>query len=231
MDLIAAALRTLFGTSAELPGLAPGLIVRNPAGWHSAADLDGPLLDELLRAAERHWDARRPAAAALAWKAYSYWVSLPAVVGLLAVRRVPVLTRENVLVRIGRSHPLLTIGLRAGTPVAGADQGELRRSLLDEHLAPLAEAFARRSRLQRRILLGSVAAGVAGPALRFAPREEVGSLLEGLDLRGLVDLVTDDRGRTRVRRRTCCLAFTLPQPRLCGDCMIRVLPRRRPRQQ
>jgi hypothetical protein len=104
------------------------------------------------------------------------------------------------------------------------------------------------TRLGRRALLGSVAANVAGVALRLpepdgdapdagpadagpaqggpaagdaaagdaAEAGRVGRLLSDL---GLADLVDFTPAGT-VRRRTCCLAFTLPRPRICRDCCI-----------
>jgi hypothetical protein len=242
---IATALRTLFGSGAELPGLVPGLVVRDPAGWQRATALEGPLLDDLLLKAERLWSARPHAAAALAWKAYTYWVSLPAVAGLVSARRVPLLTGDNVWVRLGWENRLLTVGLRAGLPVAvlpadplaaSEDRSvvvvpdepalleSLRRSLIEEHVDQLAVAIGDRVRLPRRMLLGSLAASVAGTALRLATGDRVGQverLLDGLELTGLVDLVPGPGGRIRVHRKTCCLAFTLPVPRVCGDCCLR----------
>src|SRR4051794_40549798 len=38
----------------------------------------------LLRAAARRWNAQPHAAATLAWKSYSYWVSLPAILSWAA---------------------------------------------------------------------------------------------------------------------------------------------------
>ncbi|GIE97741.1 IucA/IucC family C-terminal-domain containing protein [Paractinoplanes rishiriensis] len=250
---ITARLGALFGTAHELPGLAPGLVVRDADGWRPAGSLAGPALGELLRSAEQQWNARTPAAAALAWKAYTYWLSLPAVVGLLAVRRVPVLRPEHVLVRLDWPQRLLAVGLRAGIPVAVlpddplADTGDrsvivvpdqaalretLRQSLIDEHLTPLMAAIEGATRLSRRTLLGSVAANVAGVALRLpepgstpsgaapapesAATDRVGRLLGDLGLADLVDLTPAGT----VRRRTCCLAFTLPRPRICRDCCI-----------
>jgi hypothetical protein len=235
-------LQAIFGTSTALPGLVPGLIVRDEAGWHPATDLGGPLLEVLLESAARRWAAKPAAAAALAWKAYTHWVCLPAVLGWLAARRVPALTGANVLVRLDRPLGLLAVGLRAGTPLfvlpgdsaAGgtvvADEGQLlavlRRSLLDEHLVPLLEILGRRVRLGPRTLLGSVAATIAADVLRFPGTDPAGkgaqidSLLAALGLGGLLDLTFDGNGTCSVRRRTCCLAFTLPRPRLCRDCVL-----------
>lgn len=244
-------LRAIFGTTTALPGLAPGLVVADEADWRPAADLGGPLLEVLLGSAARRWQAKPPAAAALAWKAYTHWVCLPAVLGWLTARRVPALTGANLLVQLDWPLGLLAVGLRADTPIfvlpgdplAGSadravivvrDEGELltafRRSLLDEHLLPLTLAIGRRARLSPRTLLGSVAATVAADVLRFPGAGPAGkpaqiqSLLAALGLGGLLDLSVDDDGHCSVRRRTCCLAFTLPRPRLCRDCVLQPAP-------
>ena len=102
----------------------------------------------------------------------------------------------------------------------------LRASLLDDHLEPLIDQVRRRVNLGRHALLGSVASGIAhglsrsadvlpGPTLEIAHR-----LLGALDLDGLVDLAPAAAGLA-VHRRTCCLAFTLPTPKVCTDCCIR----------
>src|SRR5438105_7782170 len=70
-------------------GLVPGLTRSDPGGWISAAALvDGTELAKLLDAAKQRWSAQTPAAAALAWKSYVYWVALPAVLGYASARRV-----------------------------------------------------------------------------------------------------------------------------------------------
>jgi hypothetical protein len=63
-----ATLRAMFGTSTELPGLAPDLLVTDPTGWTPSARLAGDALPGLLDSARRRWRAQPHAAAALAWK-------------------------------------------------------------------------------------------------------------------------------------------------------------------
>src|SRR5262249_34454793 len=83
-----------------LRGLAPGLVVTDPADWVPATDLVwGAALDDLLQTAARRWQASRHAAAALAFKHYAYWLTLPAVLGYATVRRVPLMSPEAVLLR------------------------------------------------------------------------------------------------------------------------------------
>ena len=245
---VTATLRAIFGTSTELPGLAPDLVVYDTAGWTATAELAGDQLPELLDSARRRWHAQPHAAAALAWKAYTYWLALPAVLGWASARRVPLLTADAVLMHFEDRRPLVTLGLRHDITVAVlpsdplalgnlpnvrvvADEAalleELRRSLLDEHLTPLLDAIHTRVRLGARTLLGSLASGIAYAVLRSADVlpgssvETIDTLLDVLDVGDLVELVPGPAGKLAVQRKTCCLAFTLPQPKVCNGCCIR----------
>lgn len=245
---VTATLRAMFGTSTQLPGLAPDLLVTDPAGWAPAAELADGALDHLLDAARRRWNAQPHAAAALAWKAYTYWLSLPAVLGWASARRLPLLTGQNVLMHFADPRPLVTLGLRADIPVAVlptdplawsgnprvrvvADEtallAEFRRSLLDEHLSPMLDAIHDRVRLGTRTLLGSLSSGIAYGVLRSADvlpgssAESIGTLLTTLGVEDLIELVPGHHGKLDVQRKTCCLAFTLPQPKVCSGCCIK----------
>ncbi|MFB9234501.1 IucA/IucC family C-terminal-domain containing protein [Plantactinospora siamensis] len=241
-------LRRIFGTDL-VPGLAPELIVRDERGWLPATELiGGRSLDDLLAAAARRWDAQPHAAAALAWKAYTYWLALPVVLGWLSARRVPLLDPADVLVRLDEDGPLITVGLRASARIAvlptdplalaGAAEvlvvrdeaellAELRRSLLDAHLEPLLAAIQDRVRVGARTLLGSVAASVAQAVLRAtdtvagSSTAAVATLLGALGVDDLIELVPGPAGAPMVQRKTCCLAFTLPRPKLCVGCCVR----------
>src|SRR3954464_14641160 len=125
---VTATLTAMFGTSTEIPGLAPDLIVADPSAWQPTSLLAGDALDLLLEAAGTRWKAQPHAAAALAWKAYTYLLAPPAVVrsarprpavfGLGPPRRVPLLTSTNVLMHFRDPRPLVTIGLHPDTPIA-----------------------------------------------------------------------------------------------------------------
>ncbi|MEO3745291.1 ferric iron reductase [Plantactinospora sp. B5E13] len=245
---VTATLRAAFGTD-DLPGLATGLLVADEPGWSPATELvDGTRLPEVLAAARQRWNATPHAAAALTWKGYAYWLCLPVALGWASARRVPLLHPENVLVHLEAHRPLLKIGLRRCTTIAVlpsdplaltdlpeirvvADEAELldvlRTSLLDAHLTPLLDAMHGQVRLGARTLLGSVASGVAHGVLRAADSlpggsaETIGTLLETLGVADLIDLVPGPAGELTVQRRTCCLAFTLPQPKVCTGCCLR----------
>ena len=245
---VTATLRAMFGTSTELPGLAPDLLVYDDQDWTPAARLADERLPELLESARRRWQGQPHAAAALAWKAYTYWLALPAVLGWASARRVPLLTGRDVLFHFDDPRPLITLGLRADIPVAvlpadpialsghpgvlvvpdeAALLAELRRSLLDEHLRPMLDAIHGMVRLGRRALLGSLSSGVAYAVLRSADvlpgssAETIDTLLRTLGVEELIELVPGRNGKLDVQRKTCCLAFTLPQPRICRGCCIR----------
>ncbi|WP_232323923.1 hypothetical protein [Catenuloplanes japonicus] len=231
-----------------LPGL---LAHHRPDGWISASDLiadDGDALAALLDSARRLWQAQPHAAAALAWKHYAYWVALPAVVGWASARRVPLLRPSDTLIRVDDQAPLLRVGLSPSTEVAvlptdplalagtpgvrvAADEADLlstlRTSLLDEHLTPLLDRLRGQARVGARTLLGSLASGVAQGVLRTADVlpgrtvDNIETLLTSLGVADLVELVRAPDGTLTVQRRTCCLAFTLPAPKVCTGCCIK----------
>lgn len=245
---VTATLQAMFGTSTALPGLAPDLLVPDPSGWLPAADLAGGSLDTLLTSSHQRWQAQPHAAAALAWKAYTYWLALPAVLGWASARRVPLLTGTDVLIHFNDPRPLVTLGLHRDITVAVlpsdplalsghpqvrvvADEAalleELRRSLLDEHLTPLLDAIHAKVRLGKRTLLGSLSSGIAYAVLRSADvlpgssAETISTLLRTLDIEDLIELVPGRAGQLDVQRKTCCLAFTLPKPKVCMGCCIK----------
>jgi hypothetical protein len=245
---VTATLRSIFGTD-DLPGLAPGLLVGAEPEWAPATTLvDGTGLPALLGAAARRWGGSPHACAALAWKSYSYYAALPVVLGWAVARRVPLADAGSTLISFADRRPLVTLGLRRSTTVAVlpgdplarqrhpgvrvvADETELlaqlRASLLDAHLDPIVTTLTREVRVGHRTLLGSVAAGMAQALLLTArtlpgsATEQVETLLGALDLADLVEVAPGANGRPTVQRRTCCLAFTLPRPKVCQGCCLR----------
>jgi ferric iron reductase protein FhuF len=244
---------------APVHGLVRGLVAADASeqgdGWRSASRLvDGSAIDSLLDAAEQRWDAEPHVAAALAWKSYAYWATLPAVLGFVAARVVPDMRPDNVEFQIHGRPPFVALRLTraAATSLAGDDVdwqavscgldprpseasatllAELRKGLLDEHLNPMLEQIRLRVHLGRRTLLGSVASAVCYAVLRATPDlpprslRDAHRILEALGLTGLVDFGPGADGALRIQRHTCCLAFALPQPKVCAGCVI---PRNRP---
>ncbi len=229
-------------------GLVRGLYAVDHAGWTRADEIvHGEGFDAMMGAARARWQSSPHVAAALAWKCYVYWVALPAVLGYATARRVPLMRPSDVLVRYGDRQPFLCIGLDDPTlavlptdPIAALDLpgvrvvpdeaallGALRTALLDEHLTPLVDRMHQQFRLGRRTLMGSLASGVAHGVSRAADvlpgstLDTADTLLAALDLADLVDLTPQTSGRLFVQRRTCCLAFALPEPHVCSGCVIR----------
>jgi hypothetical protein len=244
-----AAMRARHGDGA-VHGLRPGLVVDDPDGWVRATALieGGPaILDDLLDAAKQRWSAPTHVAAALAWKCYSYWVCLPAVLGWATARRVPLVNAGNILVRYADRQPFLHVALRRADvavlpadPLAAAAHpgvrvvpdeaallATLRSALVGDHLAPLLDRIRSRARLGWRTLLGSLASGAAYGLSRAADvipgsaLDSAWTLLDTLGVADLVELRELPSGELWVQRRTCCLAFTLPEPKVCAGCCIR----------
>ena len=232
-----------------MQGIDPDLTVTDLTGWVPATEVvSGQTLDDMLAAAQRRWRAAPHAAAALAWKCYSFWLSLPAVIGYAAARRVPLVRPAGVVVRWNTRQPFLRIGLTTldvavlpsdplaiiGAPgiVIVPDETALldamRTSLMDEHLTPILEQIRSRLHLGRRTLWGSLASGVAHGISRAAdvvPGPTMETAEQVLDRLGVADLVDlahrpGSAGLT-VHRKTCCLAFTLPEPKICTGCVLR----------
>ena len=246
VELILAEMRQRRGEDATR-GLVPGLILPDrAAGWTPASALiSGERLGAVLAAAERRWGGSPHAGAALAWKCYTYWLALPAVLGWAAARRVPLLDPDDVLVRVSSRQPFLTVGLRrarvavlpsdplaatGGDVTVASSEAELlavfRDTLRDRHLDPLLAQIRSWVRLGERTLLGSLASGVAHGVLRGVRgdaddlRRTADTLLSALGVADLVNLEPTPDGYA-VHRRTCCLAFTLPTPKVCSGCCIR----------
>jgi hypothetical protein len=238
-----------------LRGLRPDLVVSDPTGWTPATEIvSGAELDDLLDTARRRWRAAPHAAAALAWKCYSYWLSLPAVLGYTTARRVPLMRPGGVVLRWSTRQPFLRLGITSvevavlpNDPILlhGVGRGlkvvpdetalleALRSSLMDEHLTPILDRIHDRLHVGRRTLWGSLASGVAHGISRAAdviPGSTMEAADEVLAHLGVADLVelgprAGSAGLT-VQRRTCCLAFTLPEPhrKVCSGCCIRPTP-------
>ena len=224
-------------------GIADDL--RAGADWVPAsALLDGTALPRLLSVPTTQWGAKPHAAAALAYKQYTYWLAMPAVLGWATARRVPLLSADNVAIRFLDDAPYLRLGMRRPTvavladdPAAGrpdtivvdtADEllAILADTLADRHVAPLIEATRRHVRIGAHTLWGQLAASV-GYALTAAEVVPDGAgadataLLSALRLDNLAELC-DTGDALRVQRSTCCLAFVVPGlgNRLCPDCCI-----------
>jgi ferric iron reductase protein FhuF len=112
-------------------------------------------------------------------------------------------------------------------PDEAALLAEIRASIMDGHLEPMLRRIRDRVHLGPHTLWGSLASGIAyglsrssavieGPTLATARL-----LLAALGVEELVELTEQPSGGLEIQRRTCCLAFTLPEPKICPSCCIR----------
>jgi hypothetical protein len=246
----------LTGISADLTPTRPdqpaGSRLAIRSGWRPATGLvDGTALDLMLAAAREHWPAKPHVAAALAFKSYSYWLALPAVIGFATARRVPLLRPAGVLTSWSASAPFVRVGLATvdvavlgSDPLAVGDRAtlaanrirvvpdedalltELRLSLVDGHLAPIVDQLRYRYHLGGHTLWGSLAAGIAeglsrGSDVLAGPTLETAQRV--LTALDLADLVelSATADGLSIQRRTCCLAFKLATPKVCAGCCIR----------
>jgi ferric iron reductase protein FhuF len=157
------------------------------------------------------------------------------------------MSADRVRVHYSPAQPFVRLGLHepvtavlATDPVAATDApgllvvpdeaallGALRRSLVEQHLEPLVARLGDAVHLGHRTLWGSVASGVAyglsraADAIPGSTLEVATTLLDTLDAADLVELTPRAGGGLDIRRRTCCLAFTLPTPKVCTTCCIR----------
>jgi hypothetical protein len=226
--------------------IVDSLIVTDPAGWLPAVGLvSGAGLARLVTGNARTLRVSPHVSAVLTWKAYTFWLVLPAVAGYLSSRRLPVLSAGNMLVRVSRREPRALLGMRhplvivrAGDPAAGTpetttvpDEAALlramRETIVDRHLRPLAVATRALTRAGERPLWGSLANAVARLVARapgvsgaeaFATADR---LLRALGVADLVWLNVTRDGALQTRRRTCCMAFTVAGREPCDTCALR----------
>ena len=177
----------------------------------------------LLERPRRAWGAATHTAAALAWKAYAWWLVNPVVLAYAEGRPLPRLDRSNVEVALREERPYVEFRVLDPTPLPGADvETRLRETLLDAHLAPVAAALVATTRIGRRTLWGSVAEAVAYPLLERRDPGTAQGLLAALGLDDLVTIVSPGR----CVRRTCCQAIAVPGLGVCESCPVqrRLLP-------
>jgi hypothetical protein len=213
-------------------GLLPGLVAEDSGGWIRASELvREPYreLAELVRETADRWDAPRHVAAALLWKTYGYWHTLPMTLGWGLDRRVPLMRLEDTLVRssdagVTIAAEKVTVAVLPGDPMAGAPGtvvvdslgAAIREALLDGQ-RPVIRALGVLARVGERTLWGSTAEAFVGPLLELGPYGRASALLAeiGHPVDGLI--VPHEDG---YRRRTCCLWITIRPQDPCTTCCI-----------
>ncbi|MFI0419311.1 hypothetical protein [Spongiactinospora sp. 9N601] len=220
-----------------LPGLLPGLTADpGEGGWIPVAELARPpydLLAGLIDHISVVRDAPRHVRAALMWKTYAYWHTMPMALGWALNRRVPLMPFDETVYRasdtgITIAATSIRTAVLPGDPLAGApgtvvvdDLGTAVREALLTAQLPLIRAISRLTKVGERNLWGSTAESLVHPVRAFAdtlpPGAHPADLLAavGDPVGGLIDFTADG-----YRRRTCCLWVTLPDTEPCATCCV-----------
>ncbi|WP_103938615.1 hypothetical protein [Thermomonospora echinospora] len=214
-------------------GVLPELVADDPAQWSRAAELAHEPYEGLLalvnETADR-WNAPPHVAAALLWKTYGYWHTLPMALGWALNRRVPLMGFADTLVRpsaegLTIAAAKVTVAVLPDDPLAGApgtvvvcDLAAAIRDALIDGQRPVIRALGALARIGERTLWGSTAEALARPILSLRSYDEAAALLDriGPPVAGL--LTPDGDG---YRRRTCCLWVALPDTDPCVTCCVR----------
>lgn len=208
-------------------------------GWIPAADLvSGASLEALFELPQRLWAMPAHAAAVLAWKKYTRQLAEPLAAAWTLGREVPLLSADNVLIRLLPEKQLVEIGLRRATaavlPTSPAARSRdaivlpdeesqlayLGRTLLDEHLRPLFERTVQTRRAGARTLWGQVAAAFANSFRDASPdaataAAETARFTALLPMQDLAGISPDGT----VWRNTCCFSRTSPCLNACRNCV------------
>ncbi|MEV7801995.1 (2Fe-2S)-binding protein [Microbispora sp. NPDC088329] len=213
-------------------GVLPGLVADDSPGWMPAADLAREPYEGLLALVDEtaaRWSAPRHVAAALLWKTYGYWHTMPMALGWGLDRRVPLMRLEDTLVRpsaagVTVAASRVTVAVLPGDPLAGTEgtvvvpdlAAAIKEALLESQY-PFVRALSAVTKVGERTLWGSTAEAFAHPLLTLGSYAEAARLLDeiGPPVAGL--LVPDGDG---YRRRTCCLWITLPDADPCSTCCV-----------
>jgi Ferric iron reductase FhuF-like transporter len=217
-------------------------------GWFPATDLINGIasLEALFELPERLWAVSAHAAAALAWKKYTRRLAEPVAAAWTTAREIPLLSADNVLIRLVPAKPLVEIGLLRATravlpdsPAAGSrdaivlpDEASLLAflgsTLIDQHLRPLFDRTMRIRRVGARTLWGQVAAGFAAgfrdmaadddSACAAAASAAAADTARFTALLPMRDLAGIGPDGT-VWRNTCCFSRTSPSLNACRNCV------------
>ncbi|MDA0635971.1 (2Fe-2S)-binding protein, partial [Nonomuraea sp. MCN248] len=153
----------------------------------------------------------RHVGAALFWKTYGYWHTMPMALGWALDGRVPIMKLADTYVR--RSDAGVTV---AATRVSWAQGAEAIREALEESQRPLVRALGALARVGERTLWGSTAEAFAHPLTQLVPGDYMELLRRiGRPVDGLIEPAGDG-----FFRRTCCLWVTLPDAEACGTCCV-----------
>ncbi|GAA3553066.1 hypothetical protein GCM10022419_036850 [Nonomuraea rosea] len=195
-------------------GVEPALVIEPDETWTAVTELlrePYTLLDELITQTAARWNAPHHVGAALFWKTFGYWHTLPMALGWALDGRVPVMRLADTYFKV--SDAGVTI---AATRVSWTSGARAIGDALAEAQSPLIRAINSMAKVGERTLWGSTAEAFAHPLTTIAPGDYMTLLREiGKPVDGLVEPV--DGGYFR---RTCCLWITLPDVEACGSCCV-----------
>jgi ferric iron reductase protein FhuF len=202
-------------------GVEPKLVIDPDESWTPVTELvrePYTLLGQLVDATAARWNAPRHVGAALLWKTYSYWHTMPLALGWALDGRIPVMRLADTYFK--ESEAGITI---AATDVRWAADAEAIGEVLAESQAPLVKVLSGMAKVGERTLWGSTAEAFAHPLTQVMPGDYMALLKRiGKPVDGLVEPADD-----AYFRRTCCLWVTLPDAQACGSCCV-LRPRRSP---
>ncbi|TYB52217.1 hypothetical protein FXF51_52005 [Nonomuraea sp. PA05] len=215
-------LRRLAGERDGVLGVEPGLVIEPDESWTPVSELvrePYTLLTRLVDETAARWGAPFHVGAALFWKTYGYWHTLPMALGWALDGRVPVMPAAETYFKVSGAG--VTI---AATRVSWGSGAGVIGAALEESQRPLVEVLSRMAKVGERTLWGSTAEAVAHPLTSIVRGDYLRLLKEiGPPLDGLVEPAGDG-----YFRRTCCLWIALPDVEPCGSCCV-LRPRARPR--
>ncbi|GAA4075122.1 hypothetical protein [Nonomuraea soli] len=188
-------------------GVVPSLVIEPDETWTPVSAMP---LDDLIQQTADRWGAPRHVGAALFWKTYSYWHTMPMAVGWALDGQVPVMRFDDTWFKVSPAG--VTVG---ATAVTWTDVDGIRPALLESQ-EPLIKRISTLARVGERTLWGSTAEAFAHPLRDQVPGDYM-SLLEriGPPVDGLIQ-----SDGTRYLRRTCCLWVTLPDVEPCSTCCV-----------
>ena len=195
-------------------GVEPGLVIEPDESWTAVTELvrePYSLLDGLIAETAARWNAPYHVGAALFWKTYGYWHTMPMALGWALDGRVPIMRPADTYFKV--SDAGVTI---AATRVSWDSGARAIRDALAESQRPLVEIIGSMAKVGERTLWGSTAEAFAHPLTSIVPGDYMRLLKElGKPVDGLIEPVGDG-----YFRRTCCLWIALPGVEPCGSCCV-----------
>ncbi|MFI7469595.1 hypothetical protein [Nonomuraea sp. NPDC049646] len=212
--MLTEALQRLADSRGGVIGVEPGLVIDPDESWTAAADLvrePYTLLEGLVAQTAARWNAPRHVGAALFWKTFGYWQTLPMALGWALDGRIPVMRLADTYFKVSDAG----VTIAAGRVSWGTGVEPIRESLAEAQ-QPLVKAISALAKVGERTLWGSTAEAFAHPLTCIVKGDYMALLAElGSPVDGLVEPADDG-----YFRRTCCLWITLPDVEPCGSCCV-----------